>query len=99
MEASRITKVGPEGHHQGPRRPGGAARGGHTRDPPGSLVGPLGAPLGLYLAPAEETPNIDLLFPFFSLYRRCRRFKIGDARRSCPGTMTEGGTTSGRPSI
>ena len=62
-------------------------------------MAPLGAPLGLYLAPAEETPNIDLLFPFSSLYRRRCRFKIGAARRSCPGTLPEGGTTSGRPSI
>src|SRR3954469_8876994 len=56
-------------------------------------------PFGLYLVPAEETPNIDLLFPFSSLYRRRRRFKIGAARRSCPGTLPEGGTPFGRPSI
>ena len=72
---------------------------GRATCPPGCLVAPLGAPFGLYLAPAEETPNIDLLFPFSSLYYRRRRFKIGAARRSCPGTLPEGGTTSGRPSI
>src|ERR1044071_6050193 len=68
---------------------------------PGTLLDPWWpprCPLGLYLVPAEETPNIDLLFPFSSLYRR-RCFKIGAARRSYPGTLPEGGTTSGRPSI
>src|SRR4051812_27392376 len=60
---------------------------------------PLGAPFGLYLVPAEETPNIDLLFPFYSLYRCRRRFYIGAARRSCPDTLPEGGTPSGRPSL
>ena len=72
---------------------------GRARRPPGCPVAPLGAPFGLYLVPAEETPNIDLLFPFSSLYRRRSRFKIGAARRSCPGTLPEGGTPSGRPSI
>src|SRR4051812_33411934 len=70
---------------------------------PGTLLAamcpPLGAPFGLYIVPMEETPNIDLLFPFSSLYRRHRRFKIRAARRSCPGTLPEGGTPSGRPFI
>src|SRR3954466_8652877 len=72
---------------------------GRARHPPGCPVAPLGAHFGQYLVPAEETPNIDLLFPFSSLYRRRRRFKIGDARRSCPGTLPKGGIPSGRPSI
>src|SRR3954465_16066586 len=72
---------------------------GRARHPPGCPVAPLGAPFGLYLVPAEETPNIDLLFPFSSLYRRRCRFKIGAARRNCPGTLPDGGTPSGRPSI
>src|SRR3954466_16003662 len=84
----------PQGLHKGPWRGPTLGRVGH---PPGCPVAPLGAPFGLYLVPAEETPNIDLLFPFSSLYRR-RRFKIRSARRSCPGTLPEGGTPSGRPS-
>ena len=72
---------------------------GGARDPPRSLVDPLGAPLRLYIALAEETPNIEVLFPISSLYRRRRRFKTGAARRSCPSTLLEGGTSSGRPSI
>ena len=59
---------------------------------------PLGALFGLYLVPVEETPNIDLLFPFSSLYCR-RRMQIGAAGKSCLGTLPEGGTPSGRPSI
>ena len=46
----------------------------------------------------EEPPNIKSLFPISSLYRR-RPVKIRAARRSCPGTLPEGGTTNGRPSI
>src|SRR3954465_14894978 len=61
--------------------------------------GPSRCPLRLYLPPDEETPNIDLSFSFSSLCRRLRCFKIGAAWRSCPGTLPEGGTPSGRPSI
>src|SRR3954464_1870263 len=61
--------------------------------------GPSRCPPSPIFTPDEETPNIDLLFPFSSLYRRRRRFKIGAARRSCLGTLPEGGTTSARPSI
>ena len=60
-------------------------------------MGPLGAPLRLYLALGVETPNIDLTFANSPLYRRRRRFKIRAAWRSCPGTLPEGGTPSGRP--
>ena len=72
---------------------------GRARDPPDCLVGPLDTPLRLYLALGVETPNIDLFSANSPLYRRRRRFKIGDARRSCPNTLPEGGTTFGRPSI
>src|SRR4051812_10381126 len=86
-----------EGTHQGSRRPSGAALGGA----PGTLLDPWwtpSVPLRLYLALAEETPNIKVPFPISSLYHRHCRFKIGAARRSCPGTLLEGGTTSGNPS-
>ena len=71
-----------QGLQKGPRRDPTLGRVGH---PPGCPVAPLGAPFVLYLVPAEETPKIDLLFPFSSLYRHRCRFKIGAARRSCPG--------------
>src|SRR3954469_4471216 len=86
----------PQGLQKGPWRDPTLGRAGH---PPGCPVAPLSAPFSLYLVPAEETPNIDLLFPFSSLYRHRRRFKIGAARRSCPSTLPEGGSPSGRPSI
>src|ERR1043165_8180336 len=72
---------------------------GCARDPHDCPVGPLGAPLRLYLALRVETPNIDLFLVNSPLYRRRRRFKIGAAWRSYPGTLPEGGTPSGRPSI
>ena len=71
---------------------------GRARDPSGSLVDPLDAPLHLYIALAEETPNIKLFLPISSLYGHRHRFKIGVARRRCPGTLPEGGTTSRSPS-
>src|SRR3954468_17047778 len=70
---------------------------GRAMDPPDCLVGPLDAPLRLYLALGVETPNIDLFSANSPLYRR--RFKIGAAWRSYPGTLPEGGTPSERPSI
>src|ERR1041385_5992414 len=72
---------------------------GRARDPPDCLVGPLDAPLCLYLPLGVETPNIDLFLANSPLYRRRSRFKIGAAWRSCPDTLPEGGTPSGRPSI
>src|SRR4051812_30867768 len=89
-------------------------RGATTGTPEGSLVRPhprpcrapswppyglSRCPLRLYLALGVETPNIDLFSANSPLYRRRRRFKIGAAWRSCSGTLPEGGTPSGRPSI
>src|SRR3954468_18190210 len=73
----------PQGHQKGPWR---GPTLGRSRHPPGCPVAPLGAPFGLYLVLVEETPNIDMQFPFSSLYHRRRRYKIGAARRSCPDT-------------
>src|ERR1044072_2654796 len=81
-----------EGWWRGPTM----GRAGH---PPGCLVGPLDAPLRLYLPLGLETPNRDLIFPNSSLFRRRRRFKIGAVWRSCSGTLPKGDTPSGRPSI
>src|SRR3954469_4646489 len=54
---------------------------GRARDPPDCLVGPLDAPLPLYLSLRVETPKIDLFPTNSPLYRRRCRFKIGDAWR------------------
>src|SRR4051812_15188990 len=72
---------------------------GRARRPPGFLVGPLDAPLRLYLPLGEETPKTDPFFARTSLFRRRRRFKIRAAWRSCSGTLPEGETPSGKPSI
>src|ERR1043165_280341 len=86
----------PPGAQEGPWR---GPTLGRARRPPGFLVGPLGAPLLLYLALGVETPNIDLFSANSPLYRRRRRFKIGAAWRRCSGPLPEGGTPFGRPSI
>src|SRR3954470_22106828 len=80
----------------------GAWRGptlGRARGPPGCPVGPLGPPFRLYLPPGTENPNREPFFAKPSMFRRHRRFKIGAAWRSCSGTLSEGDTPSGRPSI
>src|SRR3954468_16442912 len=71
----------PQGLQKGPWR---GPTLGRARGPPGCPVDPLGAPLRLYLPPDEEPPNIDLLFPFSSLYRRHCRFKIGLPGEAAP---------------
>src|ERR1043165_6383050 len=86
----------PQGLQKGPWRDPTLGR---VREPPGCPVAPLGAPFGPYFYPEEETLKTDLIFANSPLYRRHRRFKVGAARRSCPGTLPEGGTPSGRPSI
>jgi len=96
LEPRRRARGGPPGL-QAPWWRG--PRGRHAKDPSGSLVDPLGAPLCIYIALAEETPKIEVIFPISSLYRRRRRFQIKAARRSYPSTLPEGGSTSGRPSI
>ena len=80
----------------GARRVPGAAQAGH---PSGCPVGPLDALLRLYLPLGVETPKQEPFFAKPSLFRRRRRFKIGAAWRSCSGTLPEGDTPSGRPSI
>src|SRR3954468_14738548 len=80
----------------------GAWRGptlGHARGPPGCPVGPPDSPLRLYLPLVRKPSEQEPFFAKPSLFRRRRRFKIGAAWRSCSGTLPEGETPSGRPSI
>ena len=86
----------PPGSQEGWWRGPTLGRAGH---PPGCPVGPLDAPLRLYLPLGVETPKQEPFFVKPSLFRRRRRFKIGAAWRSCTGTLPEGGTPSGRLSI
>src|ERR1043165_3304803 len=69
----------PLGSQKGPWRGPTLGRAGH---PPGCPVGPLAAPLRLYLPFGVETPNQEPFFVKPSLFRRRRRFKIGAAWRS-----------------
>ena len=95
---------------ESPRKEGSATTGTpegslvrpHPRSRQGASWLPCGSPrcpLRLYLALGVETPNIDLFSANLPLYRRRRRFKIGAAWRSCPGTLPGGGNPSGRQSI
>ena len=54
-ESREEPKGGPEGIHQGPRRPLGAAPLGHAGRPPGALVAPLVPPLA-YIFPVMRKP-------------------------------------------
>src|ERR1041384_5153870 len=80
----------------------GAWRGptlGRARGPPGCPVAPLDTTLRPYLPLGSETPGRKPFFAKPSLFRRRRHFKIGATWRSCSGTLPEGDTPSGRPSI
>src|ERR1043165_3828855 len=86
----------PLGSQKGPWHGPTLGRAGH---PPSCPVGPLDAPLHLYLPLGVETPKQEPFFAKPSLFHRRRRFQIGAAWRSCPGTLLEGDTPSGGPSI
>src|ERR1043165_5343290 len=73
QEASGRTKGGKRGHHQGARGvPGAAPTLGRAGGPPGCPVGPLDAPLRLYLPLGVETPKEEPFFAKPSLFRRRR---------------------------
>src|SRR3954470_14272189 len=75
QEASGITKGGKRDHHQGARRvPGAAPTLGRAGCPPGCPVGPLNAPLRLYIPLGVETPKQELFFAKPSLFLHRRRF-------------------------
>src|SRR4051812_39201697 len=92
-----MTNGGPEGAHQGPRRPRVGPRPGWGGGLD-SLVHPL-APFGLYLHRNTKPSRTKPFFTICSLFSHRRRLKIGAARRPCPGTLPEGGFISGSFSI
>src|SRR3954464_10683173 len=82
------------------RRPGGSLARPHPRPRQEASWLPGGSPRCppfAYIYPSGLKPLIRI--PFSRVFRCCRRFKIGAAWRSCPGTLPEGETPSGRPSI
>ena len=96
----RNHQVGARGDPPGPQAPWW--RGpwvGRARGAPGSLVDPLASPLRIYITIAPKTLGAEPFFLIPSVFRHRRRFKIGAVRRPCPGTLPEGGSTSGSFSI
>src|SRR3954467_8594701 len=67
---------------------------GRARGLPGPLVPPLAAPLRPYILRDAKPPRREAFFAISPLFGR-RASKIGSTRRPLPGTLPEGGTTSG----
>src|ERR1041385_5543363 len=62
---------------------------------PGAPGPPLAAPLLLFILRHGETPKIEPYFANSPLFRRRRASEIGGTVRTLPGTLPEGGSTSG----
>src|SRR3954468_5192253 len=95
MEASRRARKGPEGIQGGP---GGHPARPHPWPRQGGAWGPgppLAAPLLLFILRRGETPETEPFFAISPLFRRRRASEIGSTRRPLPGTLPEGGLTSG----
>ena len=69
--------------------------GGRARGPPGPLVAPLAAPLRLFILRDGILPKTEPFFVISPLFHRRSASKIGSIRRPLPGTLPEGGITSG----
>src|SRR4051794_25999803 len=59
------------------------------------MVPPLDAPLRLYLPLVPKPSRTEPFFTISPLFHHRRASKIGCARRPLPGTLPEGGLTSG----
>src|ERR1041385_7383985 len=68
---------------------------GRARRAPGAPGPPLAAPLRLFILRHGETPEEEPYFANSPLFRRRRASEIGSTRRPLPGTLPEGGLTSG----
>ena len=68
---------------------------GRARGAPGPLVAPLAAPLRLYILRDEKPSKREPFFAISPLFRRRRASEIGSTSRPLPGTLPEGGPTSG----
>ena len=72
---------------------------GRARRPPGWRGPPLVPPFGLDLHLVLKTLERNPVTRFHLLFRRRGDSDLGIARRTCPGTLPEGGLTSGGLSI
>ena len=68
---------------------------GRARRAPGHPGPPLVPPFGLYYLLVPETLERNPASRFSPLFRRRSASKIGSIRRPLPGTLPEGGITSG----
>ena len=68
---------------------------GRATRTPGGRGHPLVPPFGLYLQPVTKTLVRNPTSRFSPLFRRRLASKIGSTRRPLPGTLPEGGLTSG----
>ena len=62
---------------------------------PGPLIAPLAATLHLYISRDVKLLKTEPYYAISPLFRRRRASKIGSGRRPPPGTLPEGGITSG----
>src|ERR1041385_6073266 len=68
---------------------------GRARGAPGAPGPPLVAPFRLYIPRHGKTPEEEPYSANSPLFRRRRASKIGSTGRPLPGTLLEGGLTSG----
>src|ERR1041385_6774253 len=68
---------------------------GRARGAPGPLVAPLAAPLHLYILRDEKPLKTEPFFAISPLFHRRHASEIGSTSRPLPGTLPEGGLTSG----
>src|ERR1041385_2042490 len=88
----------PRGARGEPEGPGGQrARPGPwpRQGAPGAPVQPLAAPFRLFIPRDEKPSGTEPFFAISPLFHRRRDSKIGSTRRPLPGTLPEGGITSG----
>ena len=83
------------GVHPPPRRLPSAAWGFPCHQAAWVRGPPPRSPFGLFLPLDEEIPEENPVTQKSLLFRRRRDFDLGIARRPCPGTLPEGGLTSG----
>src|SRR3954462_10818267 len=95
QEASRKALEGPEGSQGAQAATRRGPTPGRARGAPGAPGPPLAAPLRLFILRHGKTPEEEPYSANSPLFCRRRASKIGSTRRPLPGTLPEGGLTSG----
>src|ERR1041385_8239069 len=94
QEKSAYRKL-PEEPGRGQRGARGAQAATQRGPTPGAPGPPLAAPLRLFIPRHGKTPKVEPYSANSPLFRRRRASQIGSTRRPLPGTLPEGGLTSG----